>query len=90
MKLFTKHPGANLDYFEDWEDWLNGDTIETSFWSASPSGLTLSGSSFTDTRATVFVDGGTLGTVYTLTNSITTAGDREDSRLIQILIEAVQ
>lgn len=41
---------------------------------------------FTDTKATAFVQGGTLGVLYDVTNHITTAAGREESVSIQISI----
>ncbi|KLO31578.1 hypothetical protein ABW16_01705 [Mycolicibacter heraklionensis] len=42
--------------------------------------------SSTDTTATAFVEGGTVGVVYDVTNHITTAAGREESMSIQISI----
>lgn len=87
MKGFVKDPDATLDYSIDWEPWLDGDLISTSDWVAD-AGLTIvNGSkSFTNTVATVFVQGGTAGQNYNLTNTITTVGSRTDERTITIRV----
>ena len=57
---------------------LGTDTIATSVWSVSPTGLglTSTASTFTTTTTTVWLSGGTLGQAYTITNTITTSGGR--------------
>lgn len=87
MDLYVKAAEANLDYPLDWSEWLGSDTIATSTWSADDD-LTISGESNTNTVATCFIAGGTLGKEYIVTNHITTAGDREDERSFRLLIEA--
>ena len=68
-------PDAKLDYGVDWSAWLpTGVTIATSTWTITPAGPTLSGQANSTTATTVWVEGCTAGTVYTLTNRITTNG----------------
>lgn len=69
--------------FQDWTiDWskrgLGTDTIATSVWSKTGGGTdyTISNTSFTNTTTTMWLTGGTLGVVYQITNTITTAGGR--------------
>lgn len=76
---YIKDPGDTLDYGWDWFEWLEGDTIATSTW-AIPAGITNSGESgpvvlTNPDRVTtsVFISGGTVGVVYTITNTITTS-----------------
>ncbi len=85
MSLERKDPNAVLDYMADWEQWLKGDTIVASTWLPA-TGITIDYESFTTTSATVWLSGGTAGTVYTLTNRVTTAGGRTDDRSITILV----
>ena len=81
-----KDPNARLDYSIDWSAWLGTDTIATSAWTAD-TGLTLSGATNDTTSATVWVEGGTAGEVYGVTNTITTAGGRRDERTIKFKIK---
>lgn len=85
MQTFAKDPDALLDYSIDWSLWLDGDTIQTSSWSVPPP-LVLSNQSHTDTMATVWVSGGTVGARYVITNHIVTAAGREDERSLIIAI----
>lgn len=75
----TKDPVAKLDYGWDWEDWLAGDTIDTSTWTV-PTTLVKESDSKTNTTTTVWISGGTLGESYTVTNQIVTAAGRVDQR----------
>lgn len=77
-----KDPDSLVDYRADWSGWLGTDTISTSVWlidgvqSASVNGLDITSTSDTSTAATVWLDNGTLDSVYTITSRITTAGGR--------------
>lgn len=83
MKKFHKDPNATLDYSINWEDWLAGDTITVSNWTAT-AGITIESASNTTTLASVWLSGGTARDNYTITNAITTAGGRIDDRSISI------
>jgi hypothetical protein len=83
---FTKDPNALLDYTVDWTDWLDTDTIATSSFVAT-AGLTISSSSNTTKKAVVWLSGGQAGTVYTVTNHITTAGGRQDDRSFTVRVK---
>ncbi len=85
MSLWRKDPSAVLDFRVDWEPWLEGDTITGSTWLPA-TGIVVDSAAFTTTSATVWLSGGTAGTVYTLTNRVTTAGGRTDDRSITILV----
>lgn len=82
-----KDPDAIVDYTIDWTDWLAGDTIQTSTWTA-PAGITVSSESETTTKATVFLSGGTAGKVYLVTNRIVTAAGRTEERSLTVRVEA--
>lgn len=78
--MFIKDPDAVLDYGFDWSDWLDSDTISTSDWIISPAGLTEDSASTTTTETTIWLSGGTIDVVYTVTNRIVTAGGRTEDR----------
>ena len=67
-----KSPASVYEYSVDWTTELGGDTIVTSVWSVD-AGLTEDSESETTTSTTIFVSGGTAGTTYKLTNTITSA-----------------
>lgn len=76
LPLVTQDPDEVLDYVKDWTDELAGDTIATSTWSILPTGPTLSGTASTTTSATVFVASIAAGAMYSLLNTVVTAGGR--------------
>lgn len=84
---YFKDPDAVLDYAVEWSSWLqDGETISTSTWDV-PAGLTegdgsngAAASSATDTKATVWLMGGTANTQYTVTNRVVTSAGRTDDR----------
>lgn len=84
---YKKDPNATLDYSFDWGPYLTplADTITLVEWVLS-TGLTKVSQSNTTTTATVFVSGGVLDEVETLTCRITTAGGRIDDRTISLNI----
>lgn len=85
IKTFVKDPSAKLDYMVDWSAWLGADTIASSIW-VTPVGLTASAPSNTTITATVWLESGTVGSQYTVTNRITTAGGRTNDRSILIQV----
>jgi hypothetical protein len=86
QQRFLKDPQAVLDYEVDWSAWLpSGDTITAATWTATD-GITMDSSAFTDTKATVWLSGGTENVTYNLTCHIVTAAGREDDRTIRILV----
>ena len=88
IKRYTKDPASVLDYTIDWgTNWLAaGETISTSAWTVE-SGITKDSDSNTTTTATVWLSGGTAGTVYTVTNRITTSAGRTAERSLYIKVE---
>jgi hypothetical protein len=83
---FKKDPSAVLDYSIDWTPWLpSGDTIATSTWVAE-TGITIDSTANSTTKTTVWLSGGTAGTIYKVTNTITTAGGRTDERTLHIIV----
>jgi hypothetical protein len=84
---FAKDPDSLIDYQIDWTAWLDGDTIATSAWMAT-AGITIDSDTNTNTVATVWLSGGTLGERYEVTNRIVTTAGREDERSLFVRIEA--
>lgn len=85
--IHDKDPSAVLDYAIDWSDWLQvGETIASSTWTITPSGLVQNTESETTQVATVWLSGGTDGTQYTVTNHITTSSARTDERSLTITV----
>ena len=91
MSFLLKDPEATLDYAIDWgAEYLSGDAIAASEWSVSPDepgGAAIAGSQFDLLLTTVQVAGGIAGKIYRITNHVTTAGGREDSRSIILRVE---
>jgi hypothetical protein len=83
-----KDPDATLDYGVDWSKFLAtvGDTIANSIWIV-PDGITKSLDTFNDTITTIWLEGGTPGMSYTLTNRITTAAGRVDDKSVKIKVK---
>ena len=91
MTFLLKDPSAVLDYTVDWgAEYLSGDALADSSWSVSPDepgGAAIAGSQFDLLLATVQVAGGVAGKIYRVTNQVTTASGREDSRSIVLRVE---
>lgn len=85
-RSFTKDPDGVLDYQIDWSDWLGTDTIVTSTWTVG-TGITKDSDTNTTTTATIWLSGGTAGTMYTLVNRITTTDGRTDDRSIYVTVK---
>lgn len=82
----TKDPDEVVDYDFSWAGQLtdmDSDTIATSTWTV-PAGITKNSSSNTDTRAKVWLSGGTAGQTYTLLNRIVTTGGRTLDQSIKL------
>lgn len=71
-----KNTGAVLKYSINWAAWLGSDTLATSTFTVS-AGMTKVSETNSSTVATVKVSGGTAGTSYTVTNTITTVTSGE-------------
>lgn len=86
--LFIHDPQALLDYSVDWTLWMDdGDTITSSTWTITPTGPALSASSHDTTTTTIWVDDGTVGVTYELTNHIVTSEGREDDRTLTLVCQ---
>ena len=83
---FAKDPQAVLDYQIDWSAWLGVDTIASSTWTV-PTGITKTLDTKTTTATTIWLSSGTAGLVYSVVNTIVTAGGRTQDQTIYISIE---
>jgi hypothetical protein len=75
--LFYKDPSATLDFGIDWSSWLEtAETISTSAWAVDDVTLTIGTATYAPTNSgtetKVWLSSGTVGTVYRVTNTITT------------------
>ena len=91
MILKEHDPDATTPRGFDWTDWLaeigSTETISSSSWASTPSGLTLtSGSIVTGSLKTqIKIAGGTLGVEYIVTNSVITSSGYHDDRSFRLL-----
>lgn len=85
---FVKDPDAVLDYVWDWTAWLtDGETIDTVTWLVE-AGITQDFVTKTDSTATIWLSGGTLGEWYDITCRILTTQGRIDDRTRKIQVKA--
>jgi len=83
---FKKDPDAVLDYSVDWGDWMeSSETLSVSTW-VVPSGITKDSDTITGTEAVIWLSGGTAGSMYDLTNRVTTDASRTDDRTITVYV----
>jgi hypothetical protein len=91
MSFLLKDPEAVLDYAVDWgAEYLDGDALAASSWAIGPDepdGARIAGSGFDLLTSNVQVAGGVAGHIYRVTNHVTTASGREDSRSIMLRVE---
>jgi hypothetical protein len=86
----VKDPNAVLDYVVDWSAWLeksSNDIISSVVW-VVPAGITKSSTAFDTTTATVWLSGGSLNKVYTITCRMTTVGGRTEDYSFEVSIQA--
>ena len=90
-RFYIKDPSAVLDYSFDWSEYLAEtspvDTIASSTWTASSSGITIDSANNSQTLTTVWLSGGTRGSRYKLVNRIVTAGGRTDERTLEVRVQ---
>jgi hypothetical protein len=85
---FSKDPGDILDYAFNWTSWLGAsETISSSTWTATPTGITIGSNTFTTTQSTVWLSGGVEGSVYYVKNQIVTNQGRTVDRTMTIRVE---
>ena len=83
-----KYPSSNLDYGHDWSDWAEpADTIATSVWDVGV-GLTKGLDGINGMLTYVMLSGGTGGTRYSVTNTVTWASGRIVARPFSIVVRA--
>lgn len=91
MTLLLKDPDAVLDYSVDWgAEYLSGDLIAGSQWSVDPDepgGVSIVGTDFDATTATVIAGGGSPGRIYRLVNDVQMQSGRIDKRSIVLRVE---
>lgn len=90
-----KDPNAVLNYTVDWTDWIDGDTIATSTWAVTTYStstvdtnvLTVDATAIqVNKKAIVTLSSGTVGNVYNVRNTITTANDLTESRAFRVKV----
>lgn len=72
ITVHRKSPAEVLDYDAEWSLDETEDIL-TSTWATTGTGLTINSSTFAAASVKVWLSGGTLGSTYTLTNTITTS-----------------
>lgn len=93
MKLYSKHPDGKLDYSVDWSDFLgDDDEITSSAWEVEEieddeAPVVASQEGISGGVTTVWLDAGTVGFAYLVSNHITTDAGREDTRSFVLRIE---
>lgn len=84
---YFQDPSAILDYRLDWTDWLDGDTITSGTFSASPTLPAIIIQQATGTAiGTVWIANGISGVTYEINHHIETLGGRTDERTFSIAI----
>ena len=81
LKWPTKHPGDDDDHGIDWEGAIGDAEILSSTWVVDDDDLELSDYRVNGSVTSVRLAGGTKGKVYTVTNTITIAGDPDPQTL---------
>jgi hypothetical protein len=88
----VKDPQSKLDYSIDWSQWLSTeDVIVNSVFTIStiandPAPITNQGTFTSNEIASVILSGGTIGNIYTITNTITTSNGLIDERFFRIVV----
>tara|TARA_R110000764_G_C10911424_1_gene372760 strand:- start:182 stop:511 length:330 start_codon:yes stop_codon:yes gene_type:complete len=91
--FINKDPSATLDYTLDWAEYTQaGDAVATASWTTSAiSGdaapLAIGVASVNNDKATVLINGGTAGNIYTVTCAITTTDSLADRRNFRIVVK---
>lgn len=87
---FTKQPVEVKDYDIDYSEWLTtGDNVESATVEVAPTGLTIEATYINDPRIKVWVAGGTDGTQYKLTVTMTSADGRVKQDEFKIRVKEV-
>jgi hypothetical protein len=84
-RVVYKSPTGRKRVELDWRPWLAGETITSSSWTV-PAGLTDDGHSESGGETTIFLTGGSLATVYVVTNTIVTSDGRNEDRSFEVSV----
>ena len=88
MSIFLKDPGGVIEHAVDWDaGYLAGRSIGQSTWAVEPAGLTLVGARLVGGRAAVTLSGGTVASVYRVTNRVTLSDGSSDERTLVVRVE---
>lgn len=91
LATYTKDPDEVLDYTIDYAPLLEDDeTITTSTWEITPTGLTEDDTAESDQESTIWVSAGSHGVRYELVNTIVTDQGRTFLRAIAISVRGVE
>lgn len=90
-----KDPDAYLDYSVDWSDWMpTGDSLNGSSWtietiSGDSAPITTDANTYSSgtNKTTIWLDGGSAGENYTITNTITTTNGLTDERYFRVFVK---
>lgn len=88
VEFCFKDPSAILPYHLDFERWLetvDGEVLTSATFTVETAGITKLSESFTDTRATIELSGGTAGEDYVVRCNFTTA-TRTDVRRFRVKV----
>lgn len=87
MKTFLKDPDSILDYYVDWTFWLRVKQDDISTFSFSvPAGLTKLSESRKEGVCSVWVSGGVVDTLYTITSQVVTELGVTEERSFQLRV----
>ncbi len=87
---FTKQPVEVKDYDIDYSEWLTTkDNVQSATVEVAPTGLTIEATYINDPRIKVWVAGGTDGTQYKLTVTMTSADGRVKQDEFKIRVKEV-
>lgn len=87
LATYIKDPDAVLDYHLNWKKELDSDDTINGLTTFVPTGITKNSDSYTDTRSSIWLSGGSAGGTYDIIFRITTSGGRTDDRTITIRVE---
>ncbi|MEI6730376.1 MAG: hypothetical protein WCL30_03870 [Pseudomonadota bacterium] len=87
----TKIPSEIKDYSLDWSKDIGNDVIvnnSNSVWTVSPADMTITQGTLASnsTLTTVWLSGGSVGTVYYVRNTIITTSGRNLSKVFRVLV----
>jgi len=87
MSVFYKDPDAVLDYAFDWSDWLTGAEAISDYTIDADTGITVDSDAESSGIVTIWLSGGTAGTVYAIRCEIVTDDARTDERTMMVMVQ---